>query len=116
LFADASTEPPPVRTPAPAIVADAPERVRPWEPRAVDPVPIETTAPPGRATVRLIRRMRWRFHRPRRRLALLVLAAAAAFAWFSPSTRAPTREAWRRAGIQMQIMFDRMAPGREAPP
>ena len=116
LFTDASSDPPPVRTPTPVVVAEPPALVPPWKRPAPEPAPIDVTAvPPGRATVRLIRRLRWRLHRPRRRLALLALAAAATFAWFSPTTRAPTRAAWHRAGVQMQIMFDRMAPSREAP-
>ena len=113
-FADASSEPPPVRnTPSP-VVDDT--RFRPSPLRAqVAQSPIDVLAkPPGRVTVRLIRRMRWRLHKPRRRLAMLALAAAAAIAWFSPPTRTPTRAAWHRAGTQMQIMFDRMAPSREA--
>src|SRR5262245_42436217 len=115
-FADASSEPPPVRnTPSPVIddtrFRPSPLRVRETEP----PVALVPAKPPGRVTVRLIRRMRWRLHKPRRRLAMLALAAAAAFAWFSPPTRTSTRAAWHRAGTQMQMMFDRMAPSREAP-
>ena len=118
-FADASSEPPPVRnTPSPIVdvarfEADfrpSPLRLRETEP----PIEVPATRPPGRVTVRLIRRMRWRLHKPRRRLAMLALAATAAFVWFSPSTRTPTRAAFHRAGTQMQIMFDRMAPNREA--
>jgi serine/threonine-protein kinase len=116
LFEDAGSEPPPVRgTPAPVVIEPS-VAIRPWEPRMVEADPIETmTPPPGRATVRLIRRMRWRLHRPRRRLVMLALAVVAVFTWFSPKTRTPTRAAWRRAGVQVGIMFDRMAPNREAP-
>ena len=85
---DASSEPPPVRAlaietpPQPALVGDG----------DLD----AATMPVGRVTVRLIRRMRWRLHRLPRRIAMLALAAAA-FAWFSPTTRGPTRAAWHRA-------------------
>ena len=76
-----------------------------------------TAQAPGRDTVRLIRRMRWRMHnRAPRRLALLTLAAAAGFAWFSPATRGPTRAAWHRAGTQMHIMVERVLPSRDLRP
>ena len=70
----------------------------------------------GRDTVRLIRRMRWRMNKTPQRVALLALAAAAAFAWFSPATRVPTRAAWQRAGTQMHIMIERVLPNRELRP
>jgi serine/threonine-protein kinase len=112
-FADASSEPPPVRnTPAPIVVDET--HFRPSPLRASAAPPIEVPARPGRVTIRMIRRMRWRLHKPRRRLAMLALVATAAFGWFSPSTRTSTRAAWHRAGTQVQIMFDRMAPNREA--
>jgi hypothetical protein len=114
------SDPPPVRTgltPAPVVEALQALPVVDFQP---DPPVVEAeVAPPppaGRATQRLIRRMRWRLHKPRRRLALLTLAAGAALAWFSPGTRGPTRAAWHRAGTQMQIMFDRVLPSSEAHP
>jgi eukaryotic-like serine/threonine-protein kinase len=116
MFSDASSEPPPVRTPAPVLM-QTPVRALAREPQPAEPAD-EAVAlpPPGRDTVRLIRRMRWRMNKTPRRVALLTLVAAATFAWFSPATRAPTRAAWQRAGVQMHIMFDRMAPSRDARP
>jgi serine/threonine-protein kinase len=127
------SDPPPVRTPTPLVVpAVAPEPVQlPATASAVvalpppdlfaldaevevEPAPALT--PPGRDTVRLIRRMRWRLHKPRRRLALLTLAAGAALAWYAPATRGPTRAVLHRAGTQMQIMIDRVLPSVEAHP
>ena len=120
-FVDPISEPPPVRTqtPAPIVVAPAPApaAARPTEPMAVEPIdlapPVEPT---GRATQRLIRRMRWRLNKAPQRIALLALAGAAAFAWFSPATRVPTRAAWQRAGTQMHIMIERVLPNRDLRP
>jgi serine/threonine-protein kinase len=115
-FTDAASEPPPVRSSlripaAPAI------RALPLELPAHEAVDVNAPAlPPGRVTVRLIRRMRWRLHKPRRRVAMLALAAAAAFAWFSPTTREPTRAAWQRAGTQMHMMLERVLPNGDSRP
>jgi len=119
LMNEVVSDPPPIRggeiaLPAPAVLpADIV-----WPPLPlVDPE--ETALPPppaGRVTRRLLRRMRWRLHRPRRRLALLTLAAVAVLAWFSPPTRGPTRAAWHRAGTQMQIMIGRVLPSSDAHP
>jgi hypothetical protein len=66
-------------------------------------------------TVRLIRRMRWRLHRGPRRLALLALAAAAALAWFSPLTRGPTRAAWHRAEVEVEVVLGHVAAAARGP-
>jgi eukaryotic-like serine/threonine-protein kinase len=130
-FVDLTSEPPPVRVSvALARPALAAQRVRalPYEVTAREPfdgdgdgdrdgdgdgAPART---PGRDTVRLIRRMRWRVHRAPRRLALLTLAAAAGFAWLLPATRGTTRAAWHRAGSQMHIMVERVLPSRDIRP
>jgi serine/threonine-protein kinase len=116
-FVDPISEPPPVRTPAP-VVASQPVRALPFEPMVVsepiDVVPAPT--PAGRDTVRLIRRVRWRLNRTPRRAVLVALAAAAAFALFSPKTRVPTRAVFQRAGTQMQIMLERVLPSHELHP
>jgi hypothetical protein len=80
----------------------------------IDAVPEPT--PVGRDTVRLIRSVRWQLHKTPQRMALVALAAAAAFAWFSPPTRVPTRAAWHRAGTQVQIMLERVLPNHELRP
>ena len=124
LMSETVSDPPPVRV-SPAAAAVAFDALQPqalpvvaWQPPPrVDPAEIAPMPEPaGRVTRRLLRRMRWRLHRPRRRLALLTLAAGAALAWFSPATRGPTRAAWHRAGTQMQIMIDRVLPSVEAHP
>jgi serine/threonine protein kinase len=115
-FVDPISEPPPVRTPAP-VVASQPVRAFPIEPTVSEPIDLAPTPmPAGRATQRLIRRVRWRLHRTPRRAVLVALAAAAAFAWFSPKTRLPTRAAWHRAGTQVQIMVERVLPNHELHP
>jgi serine/threonine protein kinase len=133
LMSEANSDPPPVRT---TMVFDAPTppqtTLRGLEPLPippqerlggveVEPLPldipeVELTPRPGRTTQRLLRRMRWRLHRPRRRLAMLTLAVAAAFVWSSPATRAATLAAWHRCGTQMHIMFDRVLPTADARP
>src|SRR6185369_5782146 len=114
LLPDEGSEPPPVRAAAVApAVAEALHSlpIAEFRPETREIADAEIAPPPadaaGRVTRRLIRRMRWRLHKPRRRLALLTLAAGAALAWFVPATRGPTRAAWHRAGTQMQIMVDR---------
>jgi eukaryotic-like serine/threonine-protein kinase len=115
-FVDPISEPPPVRTPAPVMVSQ-PVRALPLEPTVSEPIDLATApTPAGRDTVRLIRRVRWRMHRTPRRAALVALAAAAAIAWLSPTTRVPTRAAWQRAGTQMQIMLERVLPNHELHP
>ena len=115
-FVDPISEPPPVRTPAPVMVSQPVRALPPELPpvEAIDLAP--ATMPSGRDTERLIRRVRWRMHRTPRRVALVALAAAAAFAWFSPPTRVPTRAALYRAGTQMQIMLERVLPSHELHP
>ena len=114
-FVDPLSEPPPVRTPTPVLVAEPILRALPFERAAPEePIDVATTpVPAGRATVRLIRRVRWRMHRVPRRAALMALAAAAAFAWFSPPTRVPMRTAVQRAGTQMYMMMERVLPSRD---
>ena len=115
-FTDPISEPPPVRTPAP-IVVGVPVPALPAEPGVPsDPVDLQPVLHPGRDTVRLIRRMRWYQAWTPVRLALLTLTAAAVLAWSAPATRGTTRAAWRRAGTQMQIMFERVLPNREIRP
>jgi serine/threonine-protein kinase len=136
--AAASDEPPPVRAavaapvPAPSLdrasldrpsfdgpPLDGPALDRP--PLDLDPEPFAeadldaATMPVGRVTVRLIRRMRWRLHRGPRRLALLALAAAAALAWFSPLTRGPTRAAWQRAEVEVEVVLGHAAAAARGP-
>jgi eukaryotic-like serine/threonine-protein kinase len=118
-FVDVISEPPPVRVtvslpPPPA----QPVRALPSEAAAREPIDVQEapSMAPGHDTVRLIRRMRWGDHKTPRRLALLTLAAAAGFAWFSPATRGPARAAWHRAGTQMHIMVERVLPSREIRP
>jgi len=124
---DADCEPPPVRTPIPVVVAEAvqalplvdfrPPPVPVAAPElALEPAPAPAPMRAGRDTRRMLRRMRWRLHKPRRQLAMLTLAAGVAFAWFSPMTRAQTRAAWHRAGTQMQIMIGRVLPASEVRP
>jgi serine/threonine-protein kinase len=113
-FVDPVSEPPPVRTPTPVLLSEPILRALPFEPAASEPIDLATTpVPAGRDTVRLIRRVRWRLHRVPRRAALLALAAAAAFAWFLPATRVPTRTALHRAGTQVHIMIERVLPSRD---
>jgi serine/threonine-protein kinase len=102
-LSEASDEPPP-RRPA-ADVADP--RTRPFIPftalSPAAPMPlVEPLEPAGRPTRRLIRRMRWRMYKTPRRLALLALAAAVTFAWFSPTARGTAETLWHRAGLGAQ--------------
>ena len=98
-FIDPISEPPPVRTPAPALVTEPPQMLPSRTGRRRSRRhPAGAASPVGRDTVRLIRRMRWRQSRTPRRFVLLTLVAAAALAWFLPTTRVPTRAAWRHAG------------------
>jgi eukaryotic-like serine/threonine-protein kinase len=116
-FVDLISEPPPVRVSAPVLAAQ-PVRARRYEAAAREPIDVREapSRAPGRDTVRLIRRIRCRIHKSPRRLALLTLAAAAGFAWFSPATRGATRAAWQRAGTQMHIMVERVLPNRDIRP
>jgi serine/threonine-protein kinase len=124
LMSETVSDPPPVRV-SPAAAAVAFDALQPqalpvvaWQPPPrVDPAELAPPPEPaGRVTRRMLRRMRWRLHRPQRRLALLTLAAGAALAWFAPATRGPTRAALQRAGTQMQMMIDRVLPGSDAHP
>ena len=117
-FTDPTSEPPPVRTPAPVLVADPAQAPPPRPAAGIDPVDIlPEERPMGRDTVRLLRRMRLMRNRtPLRAAALMTLAAAAALAWWSPGTRQATRAAWRHAGTQVQIMGERVLPNREIRP
>ena len=71
----------------------------------IDAEPI--AAPPGRETKRLIRRIRRKNAVPRRIVALILAAGLAAFAWFHPKTRGPTRAAWAQASGQAHKVIDR---------
>jgi serine/threonine-protein kinase len=114
-FSDPS-EPPPVRTPAPALVLPPPEDLpteRPASDRGeIRPAPVAA----GRTTALMIRRMRWRQSRMPLHLALLTVAVVMVLAWFAPPTRVPTRAAWHHAGVQARIMFERVLPSREIRP
>jgi serine/threonine-protein kinase len=66
------------------------------------------TSPPGRETKRLIRRVRRTNAAPRRIIALTLAAGLAAFAWFHPKTREPTRAAWDQLTAQAQKVLDRL--------
>lgn len=69
---------------------------------------------PGRETRRFIRRASRRIRTSRSGPVLLALAAAAAFAWFSPATRDTTRAAWLRARGEARRVVESAASGREA--
>jgi serine/threonine-protein kinase len=64
--------------------------------------------PPGRETRRLIRRVRWRQHRPRRLLTLTLCAGLLATAWFHPATRTVTRAGWHRVDDSVSGLFARI--------
>jgi eukaryotic-like serine/threonine-protein kinase len=66
------------------------------------------TAPPGRETKRLIRRIRRKNAVPRRIVALVFAAGLAASAWFHPATRGPTRAAWEQLAGQVHQVIDRV--------
>jgi eukaryotic-like serine/threonine-protein kinase len=74
--------------PMPSLPFDAPRVLPP------DPPPV---GPPGRQTVRLIRKVRRRIHRTPSRLALLALAAAGAVMYFSPAARTHGVDVWHAA-------------------
>jgi serine/threonine-protein kinase len=119
-FVDPLSDPPPVRTPAPIVVApppvvDAlPAQPAPSAPdEPIDPPPAR---PAGRDTVRMIRRIRWKVSKVPQRVALGALVAAAIFVWVLPGTRAASLAAWHRAGAQMQIMLERVLPNRDLRP
>ena len=63
--------------------------------------------PPGRETKRLIRRIQRKNAAPRRIVALTLAAGIAAFAWFHPKTREPTRAAWDQLSGQVHKVIDR---------
>jgi serine/threonine protein kinase len=65
-------------------------------------------SPPGRETKRLIRRIRRKNAVPRRIIALTLAAGLAAFAWFHPKTRQPTRAAWEQVTAQVHELIDRL--------
>ncbi len=64
--------------------------------------------PPGRDTRRLIRRVRWRQHRPRRLATLTLLAGLLAAAWYHPATRDVTRAGWHRLENGVGGLFERV--------
>ena len=63
--------------------------------------------PPGQETKRLIRRIQRKNAAPRRIVALTLAAGIAAFAWFHPKTREPTRAAWGQLSGQVHKVIDR---------
>ncbi len=110
-----SDEPPPVRTPAPVVALEAAAAADPesFEPQTIT-IPFSSAnrapagatwapSPAGLPTRRLIRRMRWGIlYRTPRRLALLAIATAMAFAWFSPTARGTAETMWRHAQAEAQ--------------
>lgn len=87
--------------------------------RLATPVPLiivpELPVPaPGRETRRFIRRASRRIRTSRSGPVLLALAAAAAFAWYSPATRDTTRAAWQRARGEARRVVESTASGRTA--
>jgi serine/threonine protein kinase len=113
-FIDPTSDPPPVRTPAPLLAM--PPGTVPSRQIADDPVDIQAAPAVGRDTVRLIRRMRWRQSRASLRFLVGTLVVAAVLVWFLPTTRKPTRTAWRHAGAQLRIMVERVLPTDEIRP
>jgi serine/threonine protein kinase len=113
-FIDPTSDPPPVRTPAPVLAM--PPGAVPSRQIADDPVDIQAAPAVGRDTVRLIRRMRWRQSRASLRFLVGTLVVAAVLVWFLPTTRKPTRTAWRHAGAQLRIMVERVLPTDEIRP
>jgi serine/threonine protein kinase len=115
-FVDPISDPPPVRTPAPALLSEplgaVPTRQITDDPADIQPAPVAA----GRHTVRLIRRMRWRQSQMQRRVVLLTLAAVVVLACVLPTKRHPARAAWRHAGSQMRIMVERVLPSEEIRP
>jgi serine/threonine protein kinase len=114
-FIDPTSDPPPVRTPAPVLAMPpgaVPSRQIADDPVDIQPAPVAV----GRDTVRLIRRMRWRQSRASLRFLVGTLVVAAVLVWFLPTTRKPTRTAWRHAGAQLRIMVERVLPTDEIRP
>jgi len=99
---DATTSAPPSGAPevAPPVAAVTPEAAMDAELIAADP--------PGQETKRLIRRIQRKNAAPRRIAALTLAAGIAAFAWFHPKTRTPTRAAWDQLSGQVHKVFDRL--------
>jgi serine/threonine-protein kinase len=79
-------------------------------PPAVGRARVAAPEPPGSVTMRLIRRTRPRIRGRRTGSILLTLAAAGAFAWFSPATRDETRDAWRRVTADAHRVVEAAAP------
>jgi serine/threonine-protein kinase len=77
------------------------------ESAAEDLEPAETQ-PPGRETRRLIRRVRWRQHRPRHLLLVALVAGLLAAAWFHPATRAVTRAGWSTIEARVSGLLGRV--------
>jgi serine/threonine protein kinase len=68
----------------------------------------------GRDTRRFIRKAHRRIRNRRSGPVLLALAAAAAFAWFSPPTRDTTRAFWHRAGREARQVVRAASTSRAA--
>jgi serine/threonine-protein kinase len=94
----------------PVTLSEAAETDEPPPVRAFDRGPATTPFPrseasptsAGRPTRRMIRRMRWQIYRVPRRLALLAIAAAMTFAWFSPTARGTAETVWHHAQSEAQ--------------
>jgi hypothetical protein len=95
-------------------IAVAPQVERPATPVPLLFAPDLPVPAPGRETRRFIRRASRRIRTSRSGPVLLALAAAAAFAWFSPATRDTTRAAWLRARGEARRVVESAASGREA--
>jgi len=97
---DATTGTQPSAGPEAALPGEAATSMAAMEAEAI-------AVPPGRETKRLIRRIRRKNAVPRRIVALILAAGLAAFAWFHPKTRGPTRAAWAQASGQAHKVIDR---------
>jgi serine/threonine protein kinase len=78
---------------------------------SVSELPLQSA---GRDTRRFIRKAHWRIRNRRSGPVLLALAAAAAFAWFSPPTRVTTRALWHRVGREARQVVQAAATRRAA--
>ena len=91
-----------------AVAAMEPVRAPATSPASVA-VSEQPEAPAALVTERLIRKTRRRIPSRRTGSVLLTLAAAAAFAWFSPATRRETRSTWRQVSADASRMLEAVA-------
>jgi serine/threonine protein kinase len=93
-----------------AVVAPDIDRA-PADASSVSELPVSSA---GRETRRFIRKAQRRIRNRRSGPVLLALAAATAFAWFSPPTRDTTRAVWHRARAEARRVVARAASSRAA--